>query len=127
MQVNELIGKYLTIRDKKDQIKAEYDAKVSAIEEALTKIENALLRTLQNTGMESVRTDFGTAYISVRNSCTTADKQAFLDYIRSHDDWGLLDARPMKSAVEQYQEEHGDIPPGLNWRSEQVLRIRRSA
>jgi hypothetical protein len=127
MQVSDLIGKYIAIRDKKDQIKAEYDQKVLAIDEALVKIENALLRTLQNTGVESVRTDFGTAYISVRNSCTTADKQAFLDYIRTNEDWGLLDARPMKSAVEQYQEEHGDIPPGLNWRSEQVVRIRRSA
>lgn len=127
MQVNELIGKYLAIRDKKNEIKAQYDEKVKLIDEALTKIENHLLRTLQNSGADSIRTDVGTAYVSERNSCTTADKQAFLDHVKENDDWGLLDARPLKSAIESYKEEHGDIPPGLNWRSEQVLRIRRSA
>ena len=127
MQIDELVGKYLEIRDKKSEIKAQYDEKVKKIDAAMTKIENFLLKNLQETGAKNIRTEVGTAYISVRNSCTAADKQAFLDYIKDRQEWGLLEIRPLRTAVEQHKEEHGDIPPGLNWRSEQVLNIRRSA
>lgn len=111
MQLNDLIGKYVQIRDKKAEIKAEYDGKVAMIDEKLKLIEAKLLETFQRTGVESVRTDHGTAYTSVRNSCTTADKTAFLEYVRNNDEWGLLDVRPLKSAVEQYKDAHDDYPP----------------
>lgn len=126
MQLNDLIGKYVQFRDRKAEIKAEYDGKVAMIDEKLKLIEAKLLETFQRTGVESVRTDHGTAYTSTRNSCTTADKAAFLEYVRSNDEWGLLDVRPLKSAVEQYKDTNQDLPPGLNWRSEIVVNIRRS-
>jgi hypothetical protein len=126
MQLNELIGRYVQIRDKKAEIKAQYDAKVAAIDEALDKIEAKLLETFQHTGVESVRTDYGTAYTSTRNYCTAADKQAFLDFIQSREEWGLLDVRPLKSAVESYKDANQELPPGLNWRSEIVVNVRRS-
>jgi hypothetical protein len=126
MQLSELIGKYVEIRDKKAEIKAEYDAKIAKIDAVLDKIECALLASFQQTGTESVKTDSGTAYIVERNYCTAADKSAFLDFVKDKDEWGLLEIRPMKSAVETYKSLHNDLPPGLNWRSEVVVNIRRS-
>lgn len=126
MQLSELIGKYVQIRDKKAEIKAQYDAKIALVDEALSKIEAKLLETFQATGVESVRTDFGTAYTSTRHSCTAADKEAFLNFIRDNEEWGLLEVRPLKTAVEQYKSMHDDLPPGLNWRSEVVVNVRRS-
>jgi hypothetical protein len=126
MQLDELIGKYVEIRDKKSELKKAYDEKAARCDAELDKIEAALLRTFEATGVESMRTDFGTAYKTRRVSCTTADKAAFLDFIKSNDEWALLDARPLKTAVAQYEEEHQAIPPGLNWSSEVVVQIRRS-
>ena len=39
MKLSELIDKYIEIRDKKAQLKAEYDAKKIRMDEALDKIE----------------------------------------------------------------------------------------
>ena len=38
----------------------------------------------------------------------------------------VKEAAEWKQAVEQYKEEHGDLPPGINWREEVVVNVRRS-
>jgi hypothetical protein len=126
MKMSELVEKYIQLRDKKAQYKAEYDAKVSTIEELLNKIEGKFLQVFEQSGMDSVKTEAGTAYKSTRISVTTGDKDAFMEFVRTNDEWPLLEVRPSKSAVEEYRAAHDDLPPGINWRAEQVVNIRRS-
>lgn len=126
MQLSDLIGKYVELRDKKAELKAAYTEKAAKIDTVLAKIEGKLLETFDQSGTESVRTEFGTAYKSTVVSCTTADKGAFLKFVQDNDAWPLLDARPLKSAIIEYKDQHQDIPPGLNWRSEIVVNVRRT-
>ena len=126
MKMSELVAMYIQLRDKKAEYKAEYEAKVAKIEENLDKIEAKLLQVFEESGMDSVKTEAGTAYKSTRVSVTTGDKDAFMEFVRTNDEWPLLEVRPSKSAVEQYREQHDDLPPGINWRAEQVVNIRRS-
>ena len=128
MHISELIQKYVDARDKKDELRTKYNEKAKVIEDYMVKIEGAILAAMERNDVQSMKSEAGTAYISTQNSCTTADKQTFLDYIKSNEEWGLLDARPLKSAVEVFIEANdGELPPGINWRSENVLRIRRSS
>jgi hypothetical protein len=76
MTIAELVEKYIQCRDKKAEYKAEYDLKVAKVEEAMDKIENKFLEVFASTGMESIRTEFGTAFASSRTSCTVADNCA---------------------------------------------------
>jgi hypothetical protein len=55
-----------------------------------------------------------------------ADWDYVLDYIQKNELWNMLEKRVSKQAVEQYVEEHGNLPPGINWREELVVNIRRS-
>ena len=126
MKMSELVAMYIQLRDKKAEYKAEYEVKVAKIEENLGKIEAKLLQVFEESGMDSVKTEAGTAYKSTRVSVTTGDKDAFMEFVRTNDEWPLLEVRPSKSAVEQYREQHDDLPPGINWRAEQVVNIRRS-
>jgi hypothetical protein len=126
MKMSELVEKYIQLRDKKSEYKAEYDAKVSIIEALLNKIEGKFLQVFEESGMDSVKTEAGTAYKSTRISVTTGDKDAFMEFVRTNDEWPLLEVRPSKSAVEEYRAAHDDLPPGINWRAEQVVNIRRS-
>lgn len=126
MQLNELIAKYVELRDKKAELATAAKEKIARIDVVLDKMEAALLVALEQSGAESFKTDQGTAYKTDKVSCTTADKTVFLEFIRANDLWPLLDARPLKAAIEEYKNEHGDIPPGLNWRSEKVVNVRRS-
>jgi len=127
MKLSELVGKYIELRDKKSQIKAEYDAKVAKIDENLDKIEAHLLKTFDVAGMDSVKTEAGTAYTTTRASASVADKDIFLAHIKANDDWQLMEVRCSKTAVEQYKAVNDDLPPGVSWREERVVNIRRNS
>jgi hypothetical protein len=55
-----------------------------------------------------------------------ADPEAFMKHVIENEEWSLLEKRVAKGAVEQYKEANGDIPPGVNYREERVVNIRRS-
>lgn len=125
-QMAPLVERYIALRDKKAELKAAYDESVKDIDSALERIENHLLDRMQKLGVESVRTQFGTPYITVRTSTSAADKSAFMDFVRSQDAWELLEVRPSKTNIEAWRKEHNDLPPGLNWREERVVNVKRS-
>lgn len=127
MQLNELVEKYIILRDKKSKLKSEYDAKVAELETIMDKIEAVLLQTFNESGMDSVKTSAGTAYKATRTQATVADWDAFRDFVKVNDAFELLERRCSKTGVEQYMAANDDVPPGVNVRTEQVVNIRRSS
>jgi hypothetical protein len=127
MKASELVEKYIKLRDKKGEMKKEYEDKVSKLEQALDKIETVLLNTLNTAGIDSIKTEFGTAYTATRSSATVADRDGYFGWIQEdlEERMIFLEARANKTAVQQYKEVHGELPPGINWREERVLNIRR--
>jgi hypothetical protein len=125
--MDDLVTKYIELRDTKAKIEAEMKAKVAKIVGIMDKIEAAILAEFQESGVESIRTKDGTAYKQTRTSATVADWDAALNYIQANNLWHMLERRVSKQAVEQFKEAHGELPPGLNWREEVVINIRRSA
>lgn len=123
--VNALVDQYIQLRDKKDAMKREYDARVEQVDKLLEKIENYLLDQMQETGVESMRTEAGTAYISVRNSSSVKDKEAFKGFLFSSGKWELADIRASKTAVADYLKENNELPPGVSWSSMKTVNIRR--
>lgn len=124
--MEEIIEKYIALRDKKSEMAAAYKEQVAKIDEVLGKLEGALLLKLEDNGMESARCKSGTVFKSTRSSATVADWDFALDFIQNNKMWNMLERRVNKQAVQQYREEHGDLPPGVNWREEVVVNIRRS-
>jgi hypothetical protein len=124
MKLSELVEKYIALRNKKRELKSAYEEQVAGIDGTLDKIEAKLLQVFDQTGMESVRTDFGTAYKSTRSSASVADRDLFMDHVKRHGDWQLLEVRCSKQAVEQFKDVNGDLPPGVNLRSEIVINVR---
>lgn len=127
MKLSELIDKYIEIRDKKAQLKAEYDAKKGKMDEALDKIEAVILKTFDTSGMESAKTERGTAYTSKLVTATVADPDVFMKHVIATEAWHMIEKRCSKVGVEQYRAEHDEPPPGVNWREERVVNVRRSS
>jgi len=127
MKLSELVQKYIELRDKKSEFKKEYEAKVAKLDVVLEKIEASLLQTFDSAGMDSIKTEFGTAYTSTRSTASVADKDAFFQFVKTNEDWQLMEIRCSKTGVEQFKAENDDLPPGISWRSERVVNIRRSS
>lgn len=128
MKLSDAVSLYIKLRDQKAELKAEADAKLKPIQERMDKLEAKLLEAFQNTGVDSVRTEFGTAYQSTRTTASIADRDAFMEFVKSREEWSLLEVRVAKTAVEQYRAANDDeLPPGVNIREERVVNVRRSA
>ena len=126
MTTDVLIEKYIQLRDKKTQMKSEFDAKLAPVEEAMQKIEAHLMKTLNELGSDRIGGPTGVAFKSTQNSATVADKELFRQFVLENDRWELADIRASKTAVKEYIDENDDLPPGINWRSETVIRVNRA-
>lgn len=124
--IEDVIARYVALRDKKAALKAELDKATEKIDEGMVRLERFMLDYLNKTGLNSVGTGDFCAYKASVTSVTTGDKAAFLDYVKENEAWGLLDVRPSKTAVVEFRTENDDLPPGINWREENVVRIRRA-
>lgn len=123
---DQLIEKYIALRDKKAQFKAEYEAKVGEIDAALDRIEKHLLTNMQAQGLKALPTTAGTAYIQHRTSASVADWDSLLGFIREHGAWSMLEKRVAKTAVEEYRAANDELPPGINWYESVVVNVKRS-
>lgn len=126
MKLSELVAKYIELRDKKYELKHQYEFKAAQLDEVLDKIEAKLLQVFDSAGMDSVKTEFGTAYASTRATASVADKETFMNFIKENEEWSLMEVRAAKLAIEQYKTANGDLPPGINYREERVVNFRRS-
>lgn len=124
--LSEIIEKYVALRDKKATLKAAYDTSVADIDAMLGKCEVFLLGKMQEQGVESYKTSFGTAYKQIRTSATVADWDSLLPFIQKNGLWNMLERRVSKVAVEEYKAANDDLPPGLNYRMEAVVNVRRT-
>lgn len=127
MKLSEAVEMYIKMRDKKAEMKADFDASIAPLNEKMEKLEAKLLDVFNKTGMDSVKTEFGTAYATTRSTASIADREVFMDYVKANEEWSLLEARVSKTAVEQFRSIHDDLPPGVNVRTERVVNVRRSA
>lgn len=126
-KIAQIVEKYIALRDKKSELKAAYDASVKDVDTAMDRVENYLLATMQELGVDSVKTPFGTPYISMRTSATVADWPAVLGFIRESQAWEMLERRVNKTFVDTFRKEQNDLPPGVNYREERVVNVRRNA
>lgn len=128
MKLSDAVSLYIRLRDKKAAMKSEFDASVAPLNEKMDKLEAKLLDVFNKTGMDSVKTEFGTAYTTVRTTASIADREVFMNFVKDNEEWALLEIRAAKAAIEQFRSANDDaLPPGVNMREERVVNIRRSA
>lgn len=122
----EMISLYISVRDRRAQRKKAFQEADADDEKIQDTIEARFLERFIKTGTNSISaTGIGTVYTTTRTSATVADKEIFMKYVRERDEWPLLEVRAAKTAVEQYKDVHGELPPGINWREEVGVNIRR--
>ena len=126
MKIDELVAYYIDIRDRKAARKAEYEASIVKLDEALDKIEAKLLTHFNDTGSESVRTEFGTAYKAIHTTASVADRDAFMGFVLENNALELLETRCAKKAVEEFMTVNNEPPPGVNVTRVAKVNFRRS-
>jgi hypothetical protein len=90
-------------------------------------VEDQILTALDATGQESARTEFGTASITVNHYASCSDPDAFVDFVRQNDAWELMERRAASVPCRAWEEEHGQLPPGVKINSVRGIGVRRAS
>lgn len=120
-----LVKKYIALRDKKAETAARHKAEINQYDSLLQQIERVFLIHMQEIGAQSIATENGTAYQKTQSSCTIADRDVFLNFIRNGDNWAFADIRANTPAVRAYLEANEELPPGVNLTSRLTVNVQR--
>lgn len=126
MAVDELVKLYVAFRDRRSVRTKEYDTADAQDKAKLEKLEGRLLALFAASGLESSRTQFGTAYKTKVSYASVGDKDVFMQHVKDNGAFDLLDVRVNKTNVMQHLAEGEELPPGVNWREEIHIRVNRA-
>lgn len=120
------IEQYIKLRD---LIKAKDEAHKKAMapaREALEKLNGVMLEHLNQIGGDSVKSESGTVYRTMKRSASLEDADAFMRFVVDKERFELLDRKANVNAIEDFVKENGIMPPGVKLSSTQLVGVRRS-
>jgi hypothetical protein len=126
MNIEDLVRSYIQLRDKKLTAEKAHKKRLAKLVEVMDEIEHLLQAHFNDTGVDSVKTKFGTAFRTVHSSVRIDDPLVFRAFVENTRAWEMLDARANKTAVDSWLEEHGDLPPGVSINRVAAVNIRRA-
>ena len=114
VRADELTAKYIALRDFKAKFKADYDARAERITSRMDEIEAEMMGFLNATGQDSAKTASGTFFKKTSTSSKVADRDVFLSFVIDNNAINFLENRVNNTAVTEYIEIHGSLPPGVD-------------
>lgn len=124
--VEKLVRVYLKMNAHLTELKHTFEAEEKVLKEQMAAVKSALLSHCKDHNVDSVRTQDGLFYRSVKTNYWTNDWEAMRKFIAEHNALELLHERIHQSNMKQFLEDHPDLlPPGLNVDSEYTITVRR--
>jgi hypothetical protein len=121
------VGHYVAVRDMIAKIKERHTKELEDYVDLQEKLTGRIQGFLDQHGADSVKTELGTAYSSVKFTASLNDPAIFMSYVIKTNDFDLLDRKANLTAVKAYVKQHGTLPPGVNLTSIKQLGVRRPA
>ena len=127
ISIEKLTRVYIKMREKKAEVTHELEAKIAELDESMKKVKSAILDHMKEIGAESLRTESGSIYRTVRTTYSTNDWDSMNKFILEHSVPELLEKRIHQTNMKAFLEEHPEtLPPGLNANMEYSVTIKRS-
>jgi len=117
---------YIKIRDKRAELKAAFEEQDTVLEAQINAIKSELLDYCKAQNIDSVRTQEGTFYRTIKTRYWTNDWDSMNRFILEHEVPQFYEKRLNQTVMKQFLEENPDVlPPGLNVDSEYVITVRK--
>jgi len=125
--MEELVKTYLTIRNERDRIEAEYKDQDAALKAEMATLEQAMLAGCNEIKADSIKTPHGTIIKSLKERYTCSDRDNFNKFVLEHGAVELFEARLHQGNFKEFMSErHSDgLPPGVNVMREFGITVRK--
>lgn len=129
VNVEELVEIYLSIRNERKLLLAQYETADAVLEGDMKHLEAALLSVCNTINANSLNTNHGTVIRSVKERYVCSDWDNFKEFIRENDAVDVLERRihqgNFKALLEEREGE--GLPPGVNCMREFAITVRKSS
>jgi hypothetical protein len=127
MDAAKLVQVYVKIRDAKDLLVREHEAKLAELNVQLEAVEQELLEICKATGQDGGKTAYGSFSKTVKTRYWTNDWDSMYGFIKDHDVPQLLERRIHQGNFKEFLEANPDkLPVGLNVDSKYSITVRRA-
>lgn len=127
MNTDQLVETFITLRNERDRMRNEWEAKDAVIKEEMTTLEQALLAICNETNATSIKTDKGTVIRKLNERFFCTDWDNFRDYVLEHQALELLERRIHQGNFKEFiaEREKDGLPPGVNVMREFGVTVRK--
>ena len=127
VSIDTMVKVYTRVRDKRAEIKAAFDEEDKALQAQLDMVKQGLLEYCKEHGVESVRTQHGLFYRTIKTRYWTSDWQSMHKFIMEHGLPEFFEKRLNQSVVKEFLEQNPELlPPGLNVDAEYNISVRKA-
>jgi hypothetical protein len=125
--IDEAIEAYVATRDELRAKQQAFKLEEDAMKLRMEQISMWLRDKADELGVDSFKTQFGTAYRSVKTSyrVATGGWDAFISWVKETGNFQCLEKRVAKLATKEIHDDTGAIPPGLDYVAEVEFDVRR--
>lgn len=123
--INDAIATYVATRDNLAEERKAYNTYEAKAKNFMDRIEMWIKDKADELGVESIRTQSGTAYRTVKTSYRVGNWDEYWEWIRANNYSQCVEKRAAKLAVAEIHNDTGEVPPGLEYHVEIGFDIRR--
>ena len=129
VNVEEVVGVYLSIRAERENILRQYEAADALLKADMSEIERLLLGMCNDLNVNSINTSQGTVIRKVNERYICKDWDNFKKFILENEAVEMLEKRIHQGNFKQFMSEHEDdgLPPGVDVMREYNVSIRKSS
>ena len=125
--LDELVKTYLTIRNERERIEAEWAVKDKELKGELDVLAQTFMTHCNESNAKSIRTDYGTVMRKLNERYTVSDGTAFRKFVMDNEMPELLEARIAQANFKEFIAERkaDGLPPGVNVMREFTIVVRK--
>jgi hypothetical protein len=126
VNVENVVTAYLKLREQRGVLKKEYDQKDEVMKDKMERLNTWLLGQMQATGSTQLGCESGTAYQQTVMKGSCGDWPNFWNWIGENGRFDMMEKRVSVKTIQEYYQESGELPPGININPELRVVVRKS-
>ena len=126
VKADRLVKAYIAMRDKRAELSKEYANADKKIEEQMEMVEAELVKMCKDVGADSLRTEYGNVYKTVKTSYETSDWDNMYKFVVENNVPHILQRRISSLNMKQFLDENPTLMPiGMNVVNKYAVTIKR--
>lgn len=122
----EVVDRMMALRDKRSQLKKDFEARDRQLREMYERGENWLLKHMQETGHKSFKVEGATVFTKTNMRYSFGDWSGFTEWVKQTGEVDLLQKRVSSTNMETFLKDNGELPPGIKRDPVLTVNIRKS-